>query len=515
MTAPTTRRRRVTRADHVLDVATLTGEYAVEIRNLVGALRERDANPDCDEWPRLDAYVRISINRETGATEKTDRQVRDVLRVMTERKCRLGQLLRDDNLSAWQKNATRPGWDAAVSRVTSAEVQGVFVVHIDRYLRQPRQLEQLIDAADKGSLVWSLYGEFDLGTSMGRFIARQMVSQAAMQSDETSRRGKSKTAARREAGIRHGGTRPFGQPGREYDGEAYVPADPEIVRKERDAVVWAIEALIGGTTLADIAREWNARGLVTRGAEQPFRYKTVRAIMERPDVAGFLIHEGNIVGRLRNIEPIVSEDRWRLMLSMLRSRPVGRPSGSNAYPLSSSVLVCGECGGMIAGKFDRCRRYACGRRPECGRVTVNAERTEAVVKERVLAVLTAPGRPDMVARRTRRLADARDRLRAAEGALNGLAARFAAGTMTLDEWDIVRPPMAAAADNARHNVEVLELGDGAYELTTSETLDDLVERWESGEAAQMTRAAFASITVSRATHKHQHPAERLAFVERT
>ncbi|MCW2501983.1 MAG: recombinase family protein, partial [Actinomycetia bacterium] len=98
------------------DALTSSGTAAWELVALVRRARDHDAA--YADAPVLDAYARISRNPLTGDLEKTDRQLADVLASIRGRRARLGEVLRDDNKSAWSRKARRDGWDALVARLT-------------------------------------------------------------------------------------------------------------------------------------------------------------------------------------------------------------------------------------------------------------------------------------------------------------------------------------------------------------------------------------------------------------
>jgi hypothetical protein len=88
-----------------------------QVTGLVDALRQRDHDPKYVSAPILDVYGRISVNPETGETEKVDRQIEDNLNEVRRRHARLGEVLRDDGRSAWNPRAKRPGWEQLVCRM--------------------------------------------------------------------------------------------------------------------------------------------------------------------------------------------------------------------------------------------------------------------------------------------------------------------------------------------------------------------------------------------------------------
>lgn len=124
------------------------------LRKRVAKLASRDDDPQYADALVLDAYARISKSPETGDLEKTDRQLADILDNIERRHARLGQVLRDDNKSAWRVNAKRPDFEVLTKRLESGQSNGVVCWHTDRLMRQPRDLENLIDLSRK-RVCWS------------------------------------------------------------------------------------------------------------------------------------------------------------------------------------------------------------------------------------------------------------------------------------------------------------------------------------------------------------------------
>jgi len=249
--------------------------------------------------PVLDSYARLSKNPNTGEFEKIETQWADNRKVIERLGGTLGQEL-DDGLSAWKKNVRRPGWAKLLERVASGASDGIVVWHTDRLFRQPRDLEKLIDLADKGFVVVSAHGSRDLADPDDRFILRIEVAHAARSSDDTSRRIKRRFRTFRENGIGHiGGPRRFGWPGRDLTwtpGEGEIDDDrpmvPDaLVERERRALVDATDAVLSGISEAVIAREWNDAGLCTAEGRKWVRL-TVKSVLSRPTNAGLVESEG-------------------------------------------------------------------------------------------------------------------------------------------------------------------------------------------------------------------------------
>ena len=90
------------------------------------------------------------------------------------------------------------------------DVNRIVVYNLDRLYRRPRELEPIIDLADRGLIVADVdKGDLDLSTGDGRYNVRIVVAGAAKMSDDTSRRVRSSEAA--EPGARTT-TRRYGRP---------------------------------------------------------------------------------------------------------------------------------------------------------------------------------------------------------------------------------------------------------------------------------------------------------------
>ena len=126
--------------------------------------------------PVVDIYARLSRNPD-GKIEKITDQVADCRAVAERQGLVVGQV--DDDISAWKRRVRRPGWEAMLARIESGQASGIIVWHVDRLARQPRDLERLIDLAEKGVTLASAHGERDLANPDDRFILRIEVAHAA------------------------------------------------------------------------------------------------------------------------------------------------------------------------------------------------------------------------------------------------------------------------------------------------------------------------------------------------
>lgn len=149
----------------------------------------------------------------------------------------------------------RPDWESILTALRRGECNALAVVDIDRATRDPRILEDLIDAVELyGVYVVSLTGNIDLSTDAGISAARNTVNQRNNEFRNTSRRvidGKRRAA---RAGKNHGGRmRPYG---RRKDRVTLNKRESGHLRRE-------LPRILVGVSPLTIAREWNERGIPT------------------------------------------------------------------------------------------------------------------------------------------------------------------------------------------------------------------------------------------------------------
>jgi DNA invertase Pin-like site-specific DNA recombinase len=299
--------------------------------------------------PVYDSYARLSKNPTTGEYEKIEIQLSDNRLVIERLGGVLGREL-EDGLSAWKRNVRRPGWEELLERVQSGKSSGIVVWHTDRLFRQPRDLEKLIELADKGFTVASARGTRDLSDPDDRFILRIEVAHAARSSDDMSRRIKRRLRTFKETGRSTGGGRAFGWSGRDRTwtpGPAETEEDrpmvsDELVEREREAMRQGTDALLAGISDRAIAKDWNGQGLRTvTGLE--FQHVAIKQTLLRPKNAGLIEDDdGTLIGSLPG-EPIIEVGKFERLRAKYAARNRGRVAGEvGPGYIGSGVLICGE-----------------------------------------------------------------------------------------------------------------------------------------------------------------------------
>lgn len=236
----------------------------------------------------------------------------------------------------------RPGFREALDHFTAREANGLLTEDLDRTVRDPRDLEDLIDAAAICKLnARSLSGSLtftDGGTDAEITQARIMVSIANKSSRDTSRRVASERERQALGGRWGGGPRPYGF---ESDGVTQLPYEAEVIRDSANRLL-ELHAQTGKHQLSSVAAELREKGVPTVDG-RPWQTQTLRDILLRPRNAGLMVYRGQEVGKAP-WEPIIPEDVFRAVVRLLGpdAERVGK-RGAPQRGLGSGIYRCGVC----------------------------------------------------------------------------------------------------------------------------------------------------------------------------
>ena len=451
--------------------------------------------------PIYDSYARLSKNPNTGELEKIDDQWADNDTAIERMGGQLGLRL-SDGLSAWKRSVRRPDWERLLERVKTGESDGVVVWHTDRLFRQPRDLEALIDLADKGFQIASARGARDLSDPDDRFILRIEVAHAARSSDDTSRRLKRRFQTLRANGQRTGGARPFGLPGfvilpaaqreaLEATGEERPTASETQVAAERQAIADGCRALVNAdkdTSLSAIARAWNAAGLLTpRG--NPWMFDTVRRTLVRPINAGLIEHDGVVVGRIEG-DPIVDEDLLGQVQALIAGRRPGRVAGQTGRKyIGSGMLRCGGCERTLSGRVVRAAKsnrpdryvYFCpAHRNGCGKVSASARAVDVELRKLVISRLSDPEHAQQISeftsKRGQRLTTVRADLEKTRRLQEALSERLGREELSLEAFDAANRPVTKKLATLTAERDSLE--SGALGSLEAASVHEIADEWD-------------------------------------
>jgi site-specific DNA recombinase len=364
--------------------------------------------------PTCDVYLRLSDARVEEAFEGREAKLRalagnlgwEVHRVVVEND--LDANGKPKSASAWKRRkiitpsgetqlrVIRPKFREMLDDLTTGRINSVLCEDLDRTVRDPRDLEDFIDAmaACKGN-ARSASGSLTFtngGTSEEIVMARMLVTMANKSSSDTSRRVKD--ARERWWGKSYfGGKRPFGyaiaQETEEYRRTLIVI--PDEAKLIRDA---ATDVLDRDIALRAIARDWRERGITTASGKAMWTADIVRRVITKPTVAGLQIHNG--VTKPAPWEAILDEDVWERLTAKLNDperRTNGGPLGMEPKWLLSKIATCGTCGELVVvtGGFKRRNvgpTYNC---PAGYHVSRSAHRADEWVERNVTAYISVNG----------------------------------------------------------------------------------------------------------------------------
>lgn len=395
-------------------------------------------------------YARLSVDRD-GTKVGIDTQLEDSRKLAEQRGWTVVAEYVDRNLTAADKLVERPEYDRMVGDFNMGRFSNLVCWDLDRLTRQPRQLEDWIDAAeDRGLRIVTANGEADLGTDSGAMFARMKVMVGKAERDAASRRQKRHKQHRREQGLWHGGTPPYG----------YKAVDGRLVPNEKEKArihEVARRMLDDRESMHSIVTDWNNSGFRTRpsgvdkeGNRKPnikdksykpdgshWRQANLRSIMLNRVMLG-----ETVLGTPAQWDPIIDQRTFDRMNALLTdpSRKVIHSPGvkGGKYAMGGGLTVCGACGENLithirsepcsktvtiaclarvhgpSDKHPRRLRTRGGveRMEDTGRVSVVHDALEEVVWEELIGKLKAT--PRFIQRMSEQDPDTDDRLDALE-----------------------------------------------------------------------------------------------------
>lgn len=329
-------------------------------------------------------YLRVSLDA-TGEHLAVDRQRAKCLEILAERGWTLVREYVDNSISATSAIKTRPGYDQLVADLRAGKFDALVCYDLDRLTRQPRQLEDWIEAAETGGLALvTANGEADLATDGGRLFARIKVGVARSEVERKSVR--QRDAAKQRSAL---GRPPLGVRLTGYTSKG------ELVDEEAEVVRKVFEGFIAGSTLRGIARDLTAKGVQPRRAKE-WNPSSVRTILTNPRYAGRAIYRGEETGKRGAWTPIVTDQEYDAVQALLRDELRRTQTGTVRKHLGSGLYLCGPCQKPVtswSGGRYRCREGAHVNR---SRQPVD-EFVEAVLVER----LSRPDVADLLVDRSR------------------------------------------------------------------------------------------------------------------
>ncbi|MCA1702554.1 MAG: recombinase family protein [Actinobacteria bacterium] len=440
-------------------------------------------------------YCRISLDR-AGAGLGVARQQEDCRELATRLGWPVADVYVDNDVSAYS-GKPRPAWQQLLAHVKSGAVDAVLCWHVDRLTRSPRELEDVIDLADRhGLALATVTGDIDLQSPTGRMVARLLGASARYESEHKGERQRRQIQQAAEAGRQvAGGRRPYGYALARGTGRITATVDPV----EGPIVSDCARRVLAGESIASIVRDLNQRGVLT-SAGNPWNRTTLRRMLCSARISGRREHiPGDSYQGVRPLvgEIVSTESDWPAIISVadsdrlraLLTRPDRRlTTGGARKHLLSGILHCARCGCPMVGRSSRgVLRYVCNKNPDggkaaCGRMYITAAPTDDAIHYAVLAALNSPAMAQRLRQREAPEQDLHTRIRAYEDQLEALAADHGNGEISRSEWRAARAPIVSRLDAARQRliqstqISTLDGFVGTYE--------EMCVRWDAANVSQ-------------------------------
>lgn len=308
-------------------------------------------------------YARISADPNATALGVT-RQVTDCQALADSRGWTVAETYVDNDVSA-TSGKPRPQYAAMMDALAAGRVTALVCWDVDRLTRTPRELEDVVDLAERrGVALASVGGEIDLATPQGRLTARIKGSVAKHESEQLGRRVRRKLDERAESGAPHGRTAYGWRREQVYDDQGRRQGSRDVIHPGQAAVIRdAAAGVIAGESLRSLTATLNDQGETTITGK-PWTPASLRSTLLRERNAGWRVHRGEVIGK-GEWEAVLDEDTLRQVVAILTD-PERRtsPASSAVKYLLSGLARCGVCDGpmrvLTAGKDGRTRdTYVC------------------------------------------------------------------------------------------------------------------------------------------------------------
>lgn len=440
----------------------------------------------------VDIYARVSrLKRDEKRELSTDGQVAVCQARLVDLGLPVGKVLIDRDRSAWNPNVKREAWDELMDRLETGISGGTIMFDLERFTRQPKDGERMIDLAARGLLVLDSESEYDLTTPNGKKAFRDAINAAAYFSDRMSTRVSRSLRLKAMSGEPNGSARRFGF---EEDRVTVREYEAEIIREMTNRV-------LAGEPLLQLIADLDARGVKSvRG--NPWDTTSLKNLLIRPINCGRVTFKSNpetgeraVVGRLPG-EPIVGEEDFDRMCAIFAARRRGRPT---RY-LCSGLAVCGApgCGFPLYGRAQKAmkpypdgsvrRHYWCVRSiGGCGKTSIDQRALDKAISTLVIEILSDPRNATAIEAAAREIASEAARLdleiAEAEDVAEALAGRLGRGEIMLNRYDVAIKPLDQRIEKLKAERAALS-SPGSIppaQLPLDASREQWQRRWDAGD----------------------------------
>lgn len=457
---------------------------------------------------RAGIYVRISQDR-GGAGLGVQRQEQDARKLCKRKGWDVAEVYCDDDVSAYS-GKPRPAWQRLRQDVEAGTLDAIAVWHVDRLTRTPRELEDVIDYAERHGLeLATVSGDIDLATPTGRMVARMLGAAARHESEHKAERQRRERRQSAERGrVAGGGHRPYGY----ADDRLTIVEDEAVIIRE------CARRLLAGESLSSICRDLAARDVPTSTGKH-WTPTTMRCLLASARISGRREHtpRDSYTGTRPLLGEIVADAVWPGIIShadsdrlrAILSRPdrVKFSAATGRTYLLSGILRC-HCGaGMVGRPKSGTPRYVCPNTPgrdSCGTTATVTARTDEHVRDLILTALDSPKMRAALAKPVVSDPALDEAVERDEAALADLIADKDEGIITRGEYltrrgKIEKRLTANRAKQMRsRHVEPLADFIGTY--------DEMAARWETRNTSQ--RRAIVAAVVERVTVNRADPRKK-------
>lgn len=342
---------------------------AMSINGVAGRWNAAGSEWAADQVAGTDAVVLVRISdAEEDEIDGVARQVADVRTLATRMDVRVRTVLVENDTSAfkrkkirlpngdYQLRTVRPKFRRALSMLAAGDMRYFLNAHLDRTVRDPRDLEDLIDVVEGSSpriVCESVTGSLRLANDTDITAARILCAVANQASRDTARRVTRARLQQAEEARFGGGRRRYGF---EPDGVTQRSEEAQVIKD-------AAAAVIEGVSMKEIARDFNRAGSTT-GEGKPWTASGIRDILLRPRNAGLSVHRPGRHGRKPYTpedvvatlpeEPILDpEDYWSLVHKLTDPDRRTNPGTATRW-LGSGIYRC-PCGSVLRSQFKKYR----------------------------------------------------------------------------------------------------------------------------------------------------------------
>lgn len=352
-------------------------------------------------------YLRQSVDR-SGEEEAVERQLEDAeslaaargftVRPINDPDISYRGALCDNDRSA-KAGSVRPAFERLLQELEAGGADVIICWNMARLLRNARDRYRMSELCREKRVDICMVRGSDMlmDTPSGRLMAGILGEVALHEIEEKSDRQRRANEQAAAKGRRVGGRRPFGFG---TDGITVRPA-------EAKAIVDGYHALLAGTSLAAIARDWNARGFTAQSG--PWAHYNVRMVLANPRYKGarryvpvngapHFDRSDRRKGQLTKAEwpALIDDDTWAAVNDIIEGRSAAFVPRNPKLLLTGEAL-CGVCGATVhgGGTTHKYRAYRCS--ANYGHVSRKAEPVDQWVEAHAIARLKRPDAIDLLA----------------------------------------------------------------------------------------------------------------------